>query len=352
MNIKYVFTLCLMWVTALTLTSCLGGNDDSDGMTYDDVAITAFSIRSVNRTFHKTSSTGEDSTYVTAISSNLPVFTIDHYQQKIYNTTPLPSECDLTRVLVTIAAKNNGGIVLKSMISDSLFYYNSTDSIDFSKTRELRVYASNGSGFRAYTVDIKMSGDGSSSMQWKQMPAGTEMPVTPSAGWAFKLNDAGDGINASNDDWATQTVETLDTDAKLLPQRNASFVCWSQSNGTTYALLVGDNDLQKSAVVWRKVISDGLVSSWTYMPLSDSNPYYLPKGQYYWLLPYTGNSVLAIAADGTVYQSRDQGITWKTNSSLKLPISNITKASTKGEGDIWLLEGNEAGTIWYGKMTE
>ena len=231
MNIKYVFTLCLMWVTALTLTSCLGGNDDSDGMTYDDVAITAFSIRSVNRTFHKTSSTGEDSTYVTAISSNLPVFTIDHYQQKIYNTTPLPSECDLTRVLVTIAAKNNGGIVLKSLISDSLFYYNSTDSIDFSKTRELRVYASNGSGFRAYTVDIKMSSDGSSSMQWKQMPAGTEMPVTPSAGWAFKLNDAGDGINASNDEWATQTVETLDTDAKLLPQRNASFVCWSQSNG-------------------------------------------------------------------------------------------------------------------------
>ena len=135
MNIKYVFTLCLMWVTALTLTSCLGGNDSSDGVTYDDVAITAFSINSVNRTFHKTSSTGEDSTYVTAVSSNLPVFSIDHYQQKIYNTTPLPSECDLTRVLVTIAAKNNGGIVLKRLISDSLFYYNSTDSIDFSQTR-------------------------------------------------------------------------------------------------------------------------------------------------------------------------------------------------------------------------
>jgi photosystem II stability/assembly factor-like uncharacterized protein len=88
------------------------------------------------------------------------------------------------------------------------------------------------------------------------------------------------------------------------------------------------------------------------MPLSDSNPYYLPKGQYYWLLPYTDNSVLAIAADGTVYQSRDQGITWKTNSNLKLPISNIAKVSTKGEGDIWLQESGEAGTIWYGKMTE
>ena len=313
------------------------------------MAIIDFYISSVNRTFHKTSSTGEDSTYTSAISSGLPIFTIDQYRQQIYNTTPLPEECDLTKVLVNITAKNSGTVVIKSMTSDSLFYFNYTDSIDFSQPREVTVYALNGSGYRTYTVNIKMSETGTTTMQWQQMAAGTAMPTTPTTGWDFQINATGDGINASNDHWATQTAETLDTDAKLLPQTHAAFACWTLSNGTTYALLVGDNDnVEESAVVWRKVISEGLQSSWVYMPRDVDNLYYLPKGQQYWLLPYTDNSVLAIDTNGNIYQSRDQGITWKTSTKLQSPATNIAQAATDGEGVIWLQDAS--GNVWKGKI--
>lgn len=352
MNIRSIYMLCLAWVTALTMTSCLKGNDSEDLSSYDEMAITAFSISSINRTFHKTSSTGEDSTYVSAISSGLPVFSIDQYNKQIYNTTSLPEECDLTKVLVTITAQNNATVVIKSLTSDSLFYYSYTDSLDFSQPREVRVYALNGSGYRAYTVDIRMSATGTTTMQWEQMPAGTVMPTTPSAGWDFKLNATGDGILASNNQWVTETAEALDTDAKLLPQTNVSFGCWTLSDGTVYAMLVGDNDnVEMNAVLWRKVISDGLQSCWVYMPLDIDNEYYLPKGEKYWLLPFTDNSVLAIDTRGLIYQSRDQGITWKTSNKIQSPAAyiDIADAATDGEGCLWLKDG-ETGIIWRGRI--
>ena len=87
------------------------------------------------------------------------------------------------------------------------------------------------------------------------------------------------------------------------------------------------------------------------MPLAENNPYYLPKGQYYWLLPYVDGSVLAVNANGKIYQSRDQGITWKTSSLLVSPVSAVAAAATDADGGLWLKE-HETGNVWYGKATE
>jgi hypothetical protein len=123
-------------------------------------------------------------------------------------------------------------------------------------------------------------------------------------------------------------------------------------NGKTYALLVGSCDAQDNYMaVWRKIIDNDnpTNSSWVYIPVTPNNIYCLPKGQHYFLLPYTNGSVLAIDGNGTIYQSLDQGITWKTSSTLQSPISSVAAASTDGNGGVWLLEGAETGTIWYGK---
>jgi hypothetical protein len=185
------------------------------------------------------------------------------------------------------------------------------------------------------------------------MPAGTEMPHTSMNGWEFAFNETGDGIIASNDHWTTTLQETLDTDASLLPTKNSSFACWSLGQGMSYALLVGDNDQQeKAAVVWRKIIDPDKVSSWVFMPLDESNIYYLPKGKKYWLLPYKGGSVLAVDKDGKIYQSVDQGITWKIHSKLTSPVSTVADAAVDEQGRLWLLESFETGTVWRGIITE
>lgn len=87
------------------------------------------------------------------------------------------------------------------------------------------------------------------------------------------------------------------------------------------------------------------------MPRDEGNNYYLPKNQSYWLLPYTEGSVLAVDGNGNIYQSRDQGITWKTTSQLVSPVSSVAAAATDSDGAIWLQE-SETGVVWYGKMTK
>lgn len=350
---KNLYTIAVLLVLAIAVTSCLGNSEEAEVTVYDDTALSSFSLSAVNRYVHTTSKSGGDSVYLLKLTVGKYPFTIDQYQRKIYNTDSLPADCDLKHILVTATASSYSGIIgVKSAISDTVSYYSNTDSLDFSTARIFRVFNNTGSKYRDYQVQVNVLTQGASStIAWKQMPAGTTMPVTPMAGWEFAYNAAGNGIVASQDHWATRIEETLDDDSRLLPV-NGSFACWTLDNGLCYALFVGDCDAQdKYAVVWRKVIDNDnpTSSSWVYIPIESNNIYGLPKGQRYFLLPYTKGSVLAVDGNGVIYQSRDQGITWKTSSALQLPISSVVAAATDGNGGIWLLEGSETGTIWYGK---
>ena len=352
---KNLYTIAVLLALAIGVTSCLGSSEESEVTVYDDTAMGTFSLLAVNRYVHTTGKSGNDSIYLVKLTVASYPFTIDQYQGKIYNTDSLPADCDLKHVLVTATATTySGSIAVKSATSDSLRYYSNADSIDFTTVREFRVYNNVGSKYRAYQVQLnKKQQQSSSTMVWKQMPAGTNMPETPMAGWEFAYNEAGNGILASNNHWATSIEETLDEDNRLLPV-NGSFACWEFNNKLSYALLVGDCDAQSNyAAVWRKVIDNDnpTSSSWVYMPIEANNIYGLPKGEHYYLLPYTNGSVLAVDGKGVIYQSSDQGITWKTSSDLTSPVSSVAFASTDGSGTVWLQESG-TNTVWVGKVSE
>ena len=350
---KNLYTIAVLLALAMAVASCLGNSEEAEITVYDDAAMSSFSLSAVNRYVHTTSKSGGDSVYRQKLTVASYPFTIDQYQRKIYNTDSLPADCDLKHVLVTATATSySGTIAVKSATSDSLTYYNSSDSLDFTTIREFRVYNNTGEKYRAYQVQINIKQQpASDTLVWTKQPAGTTMPVTPMAGWEFAYNAAGNGIVSSHDHWATTINETLDDDARLLPV-NGSFACWQLGNGLSYALLVGDSEAQdKHAAIWRKVIDNEnpMSSSWVYIPIAANNAYCLPKGQHYFLLPFVNGSVLAIDGNGVIYQSLDQGITWKTSSALTSPVSSIAGAATDGKGGIWLLESMETGTVWYGR---
>ena len=146
---KHISALFALMMGALMMTSCLKSDDKSEIIYNQDTAITDFSLTTVNRYIHTTSKSGKDSVYKRVVSSPV-LFNIDHYNQTISNSDSLFTDCDLKHVLVSVTTKNGGTAVIKSLTSDSLKTILSTDSLDFTQPREVRVYSQDGKSYRAY----------------------------------------------------------------------------------------------------------------------------------------------------------------------------------------------------------
>ena len=375
---RYISTLCTILACAILVTSCLKDDDSSNTQYYNETAIVTFKLATVNRYVHTTSSTGADSVYKVTLSDPV-VFTIDQTQRKIYNTDSLNSDVDLNHVLATVSSKNSGTVVINypdAEGNDSLLYYNSTDSIDFEKLRDLRVYAQDGSSYRSYQVTINVHKAKTGVLLWEQKSA-ADLPIdTKKALWEQAAETAGmsligygsaegyafanDGmLMVSKDNGETWTADSLDEDAAWLPTSNYAFTSWpfAANDSTDYQLLVGSNDNQsEGCVVWRKIAEyskRSLPSKWVLIPIENHNHYYLPKMENLNLVYFSGK-VLAIGNNKKIYVSRDQGITWKTDSKYTLPdelgTSNVT-ATTDKDGYLWLV-GKDTGEVWRGLIIE
>ena len=154
------------WLAAiLTLAACTGSSDN-DVTLYGDAAITTFSLGTMNRYVD-----GVKSTY----SGNTYSFHIDQVRHEIYNTDSLPMGTDVSRVVCNISAVNNGQVLIEDPDDSNLLsFYSSSDSIDFTSTRYLRVYASDGSGHSRYSVKVNVHQQDGETFVWTRMP---DIPV-------------------------------------------------------------------------------------------------------------------------------------------------------------------------------
>ena len=166
--IKPFKTLCGLLTAMLLLTSCLKSDDDNNSTLSSDAAITSFSLGTLNRYIHTTSSTGADSIYKTTVTGSDYKFSIDQINHRIFNADSLPIGTDVKHVLCSVSALNNGVVLLKSEISDTLFYFSSTDSLNFTNPRELHVLASDGSAEQIYTINVNVHQEEGEKFVWSQ----------------------------------------------------------------------------------------------------------------------------------------------------------------------------------------
>lgn len=156
---KRLYSLLIIASAVVSLTSCLSNTDD-EVTYYDDTAITAFSLGTINRYNHTTTKDGMgDSIYVTKIAGSNYKCYIDQVNALIYNPDSLPKDCDLKHVVCSFSTKNGGVVMLmeKNMWGgDSLAYYSSTDSIDVSSPVAVRVYSNRGDIYKLYTLKINV----------------------------------------------------------------------------------------------------------------------------------------------------------------------------------------------------
>lgn len=403
---KKLFSHVVIIVAAmLSLTSCLSDNNDTDMTYYTDTAITSFSLGTLNLVNHTKAKDGvTDSTYTTTFSASDYKFEIDQLAQTISNSDSLPKGTDVKHVLTTINTANSGTLllVLKSKDDkDSLAYYSSTDSLDFTNPVRIRVYNMMLSAYREYTVKVNAHNESENEFAWNATPinnyAGLEnrqfvsfddklflIGLHEGTNNVFGFNgtswDKADKSIAKDDnvigtskkyrygiidgklmraaiDGGNWTEETLDDDASLLPNEDVNFIAAPMVNDpSVYNLLIIGNRDGKT-VSWSKVEDDGDKSqTWMYYNEDEYQKKNLPHLDNVKAVLY-GDSIIATGGDfSNVYTSPDWGLTWTKSTLFKLP-SDF--GSTPARFDMAVDKDNKlyisrdgASTVWTGRLSQ
>lgn len=136
-----------------------------------DTAITAFSLGSLDR-YTKTKA-GKDTLLKANVKGSDYKFSIDQVQRLIYNVDSLPAGTRTTAVLATITSKNSSPVILmhakQTENLDSAAYYSSTDSINFSEPRFIRVYSSDYSAYAQYKVTVNVHKELPYEFKWHEL---------------------------------------------------------------------------------------------------------------------------------------------------------------------------------------
>ena len=167
MKSKFLAFIALVAAT-LSLSSCL--NSDETVVEYtNDTAITSFSLGKLGR-YTKTTA-GKDTLIADKVNGANYHFYIDQAQRLIYNVDSLPCGVRDTAMLATISSKNSSPILLMDINkTDSVAaYYSSSDSINFSKPRFIRVYSSDYSAYAQYKVIVNVHKELPYEFKWHEL---------------------------------------------------------------------------------------------------------------------------------------------------------------------------------------
>lgn len=284
---KNISWLALLTATVLTLSSCLGDNDDSDYTYYSDTAITAFTLGTVKRYLASTTTAGNDTTLSSTVTGSAYAFVIDQAKAQIYNNDSLPYGCDVEAVLATISSKNSGYIYLKSLTSDTLSYYSSSDSIDFTEPRTLRVVAQDAQHYRDYTVTVNVHKQLEGEFQWTQLDA---FPADLSAS---------SGLKAAAGDGKLFLLQSEGSTTSVYAYNNGT---WSFCTPNINTPLVAD--AYKSALVWKGYLY--IVNNGTVLRCTDGST---------WEQRGTDTTIkqLVAASDTELYAITDTGLAASTD---------------------------------------
>ena len=391
-QMKFFKISFILAMTIVLMASCLKSDEDTVTL-YNDAVITGFTLGTMNKYVDSTKTTYTGSTYEFNINQNVAtnIFKdVTCIGRSIYNNDSLPLGTDLKHVLCTITTLNNGITIIENIDEPNVYsYYSSTDSIDFTKPRKFRVFSSDGSVYNDYYVSVNVHQQDGNEFVWKLMddnwtavpdalplPAGIKQLLGGSTTEKYALS-TDNKLMVSRDNGATWQEDVVADDADMLPTRDLSLISYPMANtdSVDYVLLIGNREVNEqnneaTAMVWRKVVDyskQAPQAAWTYMERNaKSDSLALPRMKNLTMVKYD-DGILAFGAEGIggwdeppyamIYQSRDNGITWKYNSKYNFPdgfenllTTNVT-AVVDNDNFLWLYcEGS--GQVWRGRLNK
>lgn len=391
-KMKHIKILFMLATTILLMASCLKSESDTSVTLYNDAAITSFTLGTLNQYDGGTKTTFSGSTYLFSVDqSNTGVHTFKDTTiigRCVYNNDSLPLGTDLQHVVATLTTLNNGVAIIERLDEPDYYdYFDMLDSIDFTKPRKVRVYSSDGSVYNQYYISVDAHQEDGNKFVWElmddawqpaadaqQLPTGIRQLLGNSTTEQYALS-TDNKLMVSRDNGASWQEDLVNEDAGLLPTQDLALISYPMTNtdSVDYVLLIGNREVNEEngeaiAMVWRKVVDYGKNSakaSWNYMDrnaVSDSLA--LPRMKDMTMVKYD-DGILVLGGEGIggctrpaysmIYQSRDNGITWKYNPIYLLPDefdANLTtkvKATVDGDKYLWLhCEGS--GQVWRGRL--
>jgi len=172
---KYPLSLLsLILLIATALTAC--SSDDIASSTTNDCLITGVTLGSLKGSMHGTTSAGEDTTYnFTVTGSNYPM-SIDQVNNRIYNVDSLPVGTDVSKVVFSTFNASND-VYIKSLTTGEDSTFSASDSTDFSQMREVKVYSTDASQTRTYTIELRVHKEAADSVVWRCLTVGALTPI-------------------------------------------------------------------------------------------------------------------------------------------------------------------------------
>lgn len=311
MKRKFFAFIALITAT-LSLSSCLSSDDDLNVEYTHDTAITAFSLGTLDQ-WGKTKDGTKDSLYKAVVAGANYKFYIDQATRQIYNVDSLPCGVRDSAILATISSKNSSPILLMDINkTDSVAaYYSSSDSINFSKPRFIRVYSSDYSAYAQYQVTVNVHKELPYEFKWhelaqnnSQLAAFSDLKAVACGDSIYVFGKTADGTkvlkSAINDGsaWSSITMnESLSSDA---------YQSAVALDGKLYIADGGKVYASADAAIWTKVSEN-----------ADIRQLIGASSKYLYAYTATGISV-----------SKDKGASWKAEKldtdKAYLPKQNIS----------------------------
>ncbi len=310
MKRKFFAFIALITAT-LSLSSCLSSDETTVEYTHD-TAITAFSLGSLDR-YTKTKA-GKDTLLKANVTGSDYKFYIDQAQRLIYNVDSLPCGVRDTAILATISSKNSSPILLMDINkTDSVAaYYSSSDSINFSKPRFIRVYSGDYSAYAQYKVIVNVHKELPYEFKWhelaqnnSQLAAFSDLKAVACGDYIYVFGKTADGStkvlkSAINDGNAWSSIMmgvSLSSDA---------YQSAVALNGKLYISDAGKVYASADAEIWTEVSEN-----------ADIKQLIGASSQYLYAYTTAGISV-----------SKDQGVSWKAEKldtdADSLPTQNVS----------------------------
>lgn len=169
---KKYLAICLSAFTLLlTGVSCVHGSEDEIALS-PYAMLKSFSLGTIKSAYPSFTATGEDTMVVKSVSMTGIQFTINQATGEVFNRDSLPFSTDVSKVVATMSV--TGVASLYNDSTETYDHFSSTDSLDFTYPRKVRIYSADASYYKDYTLTVNVHQVNPDLMVWSKsmLPAG------------------------------------------------------------------------------------------------------------------------------------------------------------------------------------